>query len=144
MKAVIAVVVLLAGFSWGLAGQNESALPSPTPTSSPTPAPSPSLYWPAPGAKKIRISSGVANSLLRHKVDPVYPLDAKTKHIAGDVILQATIDPQGNVTNLAVVQGDPILAKSALKAVKQWKYKPYTMNGQVFEAETTIKIQYYM
>ena|SRR5579864_1761283 len=144
MKAVTAVVVLLAGSSCRFGGQDQSASPSPTPTPSPTPAPSPSLYWPAPGAKKIRISSGVADGLLRHKVDPVYPWDARVNHITGDVILQATIDRQGNVTNLVVVRGDPILAKSAVKAVKQWKYRPYVMNGEALEADTTIKIQYHM
>jgi periplasmic protein TonB len=142
MKAVIAVVVLLAGSSCGFASQDQSASPSPTPTPSPTATPSANAF--VPGTKRIRISPGVANSLIRHKVDPVYPWDARVNHITGDVLLRATIDRQGNITNLAVVRGDPILIESAIKAVKQWKYRPYILNGEAIEADTTIKIQYHM
>src|SRR6185312_5263472 len=74
MKTMIAVVVLLAGFSCGFVGQDQSASPSPTAT------PPPSRQGFVPGTNRIRISSGVADSLIRHKVDPVYPWDAKVNH----------------------------------------------------------------
>jgi protein TonB len=64
------------------------------------------------------------NELKIHDVQPEYPKEAKKKHISGDVLLQATIDHEGRLGNLRVVSGDPILAESAVKAVKQWKYKP--------------------
>jgi protein TonB len=146
MKTMIAVVVLLAGFSCGFAGQDQSASPSPTPTPSPSPTatPPPSRKGFVPGTNRIRISSGVADSLIRHKVDPVYPWDAKVNHITGDVLLKAVIDRQGNIANLELLRGDPILAESAIKAVKQWKYRPYILNGEAIEAETTVKIQYHM
>ena len=145
MKAAIAVVVLLAGSSCGFAYQDQSASPSPTPTPSPTASPSPSPNGPpGPGTKRVRISSGVAEGLIRHKVDPVYPQKARENHITGDVLLKAVIDRQGNITNIELVRGDPILAESAIKAVKQWKYRPYILNGEAIEAETTVKIQYYM
>ena len=148
MKAVISVVVLLAGSSWGFAGQDQSASPSPTPTPSSTPTPSPtatpspSRNGFVPGTNRIRISSGVANSLIRHKVDPIYPREARKNNITGDVLLRIIIGRQGNVTNLEVIQGDPILVESAVKAVKQWKYRPYILNGEAIEAESVIKIQY--
>jgi protein TonB len=144
MKAVIAVVVLLAGFSWGFAGQDQSASPSPTPTPSPTATPSPSPNAFVPGTKRIRISSGVAESLIRHKVNPVYPWDARVNHITGDVLIRIVIDRQGNVSNMTVIRGDPILIESAIKAIKQWKYRPYILNGEAIEAESVIKIQYHM
>lgn len=93
---------------------------------------------------KIRISSGVAERLIRHRVQPVYPWDARVNQITGDVILQVTIDRQGNPTNIRPVSGDPILIKSAVKAVSKWKYRPYVLNGEVVEVETTIKIKYHM
>jgi periplasmic protein TonB len=145
MKTMIAVVVLLAGFSCGFVGQDQAASPSPTPTPSPTATPTPSPHGPpGPGTKRVRISSGVAEGLIRHKVDPVYPWDAKVNHITGDVLLKAVIDRQGNIANLELLRGDPTLAESAIKAVKQWKYRPYILNGEAIEAETTVKIQYHM
>ena len=143
MKAAIVVVVLLVGSLWGFAYQDQSASPSPTPTPSPTASPSPNGP-PGPGTKRVRISSGVAEGLIRHKVDPVYPQKARENHITGDVLLKAVIDRQGDITNIELVRGDPILAESAIKAVKQWKYRPYILNGEAIEAETTVKIQYYM
>lgn len=144
MKAMIIAVVLLAGSLWGFAGQDQSASPSPTPTPSPTATPSPSPNGFVPGTKRIRISSGVAEGLIRHKVDPVYPQEARKNLITGDVLLRIVIGREGNVTNLEVMQGDPILVKSAVKAVKQWKYRPYILNGEAIEAESTVKIQYHM
>lgn len=93
---------------------------------------------------RLRISSGVAEGLITHKVNPKYPREAREKGIQGDVILQATIDTKGNITDLKAVQGDPILAEASIEAVKQWKYRPYLLNGEPVEVETTIKIQFHM
>src|SRR5215472_979761 len=81
------------------------------------------------GPRKLRISSGVAEANLIHKVAPVYPLEARAEHIQGDVVIQCMIDKQGNIARTHVFSGDPVLAKSALEAVQQWKYRPYTLNG---------------
>ena len=94
--------------------------------------------------KKLRVSSGVAEGLKTHDVTPKYPREAREKGIQGDVLLQATIDTKGNITNLNAVQGDPILVEASIKAVKQWRYKPYVLNGEPVEVETTIKIQFHL
>jgi TonB family protein len=86
----------------------------------------------------------VADRQLRHHVDPVYPWDARVNHITGDVLVRIIIDRQGDVTEMNVIQGDPILVESAIKALKQWKYRPYILNGEAIEMESTIKIQYHM
>jgi periplasmic protein TonB len=91
---------------------------------------------------RLRVSSGVAEGLKIHHVDPEYPKEARDKGIQGDVILQATIDRKGHMANLTVFQGDPILAAAAMDAVKQWKYRPYRLKGEPVEVETTIKIQF--
>jgi protein TonB len=94
--------------------------------------------------KHLRVSSGVANSLKIHDAQPHYPRKAQEQGIQGDVILQATIDTKGNLANLKVVQGDPILVKAAVDAVKKWKYRPYILNDEPVDVDTTIKIQFHL
>jgi periplasmic protein TonB len=94
--------------------------------------------------KKLRVSSGVAEGLKIHDVKPKYPREAKEKGIQGDVLLQVMIDEKGHISDLKVVQGDPILAAAATDAIKKWKYKPYLLNGEPVQVETTIKIQFHL
>jgi protein TonB len=77
-------------------------------------------------------------------VNPDYPREARKNHVQGDVILQATIDKEGNVAGLKVVRGEPILADAAVEAVKQWKYRPYLLNGEAVEVETQLLIKFHM
>ena len=72
----------------------------------------------------------MAKGLLLHQVDPIYPRQAMQKKIQGRVFLIIVIDRGGNVTKATVAQGDPILARAAADAVKQWKYRPYTLDGK--------------
>ena len=76
------------------------------------------------------------------KVAPVYPNDARAAHISGTVVLHAIIGKDGNVEKLVVVSGPKELQTSALDAVKQWTYKPYLLNGNPTEVETTIHVNY--
>jgi protein TonB len=93
---------------------------------------------------RLRISTRVAEGLKIHDVKAKYPLEARERHIEGDVLLQATIDTQGNMINLKVVQGDPILVGASLDAVKKWRYRPYIYEGKPVEVETSIRIQFHM
>jgi protein TonB len=94
--------------------------------------------------QKIRVSSGVVEGLKLNAPTPTYPQMARIAHIQGDVILQATISKTGTVENLRAISGHPILIQAALDAVRQWKYKPYVLNGEPVEVETTIKVQFHM
>jgi TonB family protein len=94
--------------------------------------------------RRLRISMAVADGLSLRKVEPVYPTEAKRKQIQGDVILMVVVDKQGTVTGTKVISGDPVLAEAAVDAVKQWKYKPYTLNGEPVEFQTSIKIQFHL
>src|SRR5215470_3898731 len=94
--------------------------------------------------QKLRISSGVAEGNLVNKVEPQYPQMAKVAHVQGDVILQALISKSGAIENLRAVNGHPILIQAAMEAVKQWKYKPYLLNGEPVEVETTITVKFHM
>ena len=76
------------------------------------------------------------------KVTPVYPVEAKEKGIGGTVVLHAIIDEDGTVKELAVISGPPELVPSAMEAVRQWVYKPFLLNGQPQEVDTTITVNY--
>jgi protein TonB len=94
--------------------------------------------------QKVRISSGVMEGQRTHYVEPTYPQMARIAHIQGDVTLQATISKNGVIENLRAVQGHPILIQAALDAVRQWKYKPYILNGEAVEVETSITVKFHM
>jgi len=76
--------------------------------------------------------------------NPSYPQMAKIAHIQGDVVLQATISKNGTIENLRAVSGHPILIQAALDAVRQWKYKPYILNGEPVEVETQVTVKFHM
>jgi TonB family protein len=91
----------------------------------------------------IVLSPGEIEEPRIHDVAPKYPKDAIAKGIQGIVRLRATIDRKGNVAKVRVLEGDPILAAAAVKAVKRWKYRPHLLNGEAVEAETAITIQFH-
>jgi len=77
------------------------------------------------------------------KVEPKYPGLAKAAHIQGTVILHATITKEGTIANLVIVSSpSKILSKPALKAVQQWTYRPYLLNGEPIAVDTTIKVTF--
>jgi periplasmic protein TonB len=92
--------------------------------------------------QRVRVSSGVQSGLLIRKVNPAYPPLARQARIQGTVILQALISKEGNIENLQLISGHPMLAPSAIEAVKQWKYKPYLLNGEPVEVETQVQVNF--
>jgi len=89
---------------------------------------------------KVPVSAGVMVGLLIQKTQPVYPPIAKAARVSGTVILQATISKAGTITNLRVVTGPAMLQQSAMDAVKSWRYRPYLLNNEPVEVETTINV----
>jgi protein TonB len=92
--------------------------------------------------QRVRVSSGVSSGLLIRKVSPNYPPLARQARIQGQVILQAQISKDGSIQNLQLISGHPMLAPAAIEAVKQWKYKPYLLNGEPVEVETTVQVNF--
>lgn len=90
--------------------------------------------------QRIRISGGVTKGLLIHRVEPTYPPLARAARVQGDVVLSAIIDTNGQIQNLQLVSGHPMLVPAAITAVRQWRYKPYLLNGQPVEVETTVTV----
>jgi protein TonB len=90
----------------------------------------------------VRVSSGTMAGTLLSRPDPVYPPIAKAAHVQGAVILHATISKQGTIEDLKLVTGPPMLVGSAMDAVRRWKYKPYLLNGEPTEVDTTITVNF--
>jgi TonB family protein len=94
------------------------------------------------GTSARKVSGGIMAGNILSKVTPVYPQDAKDQKISGSVVLHAIIGKDGAISQLDAVSGPAELRQSALDAVKQWVYKPYLLNGQPTEVETTITVNY--
>jgi periplasmic protein TonB len=90
--------------------------------------------------KPLPVSRGVMAGNLLSRTLPQYPAIARTAHIQGVVVLQAAISRTGLIENLRVVSGPPMLRQAAIDAVQTWRYKPYLLNGDPVEVETTINV----
>jgi TonB family protein len=128
---LIALAILFAGVSLEAQQSQGDAAPSTdqshTATSQPT---------------RVRVSSSVMGGLLLKRVPPEYPEKARKMRIQGTVMLDAVISREGKVSAVTVISGDPLLAKEAIKAAEKWKYKPYLLQGQPVEIETTIQMNF--
>ena len=90
--------------------------------------------------KRIRVSQGVTRGLLIQKVEPIYPVIARQARVQGDVVLRAIVSKEGNITELELVSGHPMLAPAAIEAVKKWHYRPFLLNGEPIEVETLVTV----
>ena len=90
----------------------------------------------------LRISQGVSQGLIVKKVQPVYPPQALQMRLEGKVELQAKISKSGSITGVKQSSGDAILGRAAIEAVRQWKYKPYFLNGEPVDVETQITVNF--
>jgi protein TonB len=95
-----------------------------------------------PKLQTLSVSQGVSQGLLYKKVAPSYPQNALRMRIDGTVELLATISKDGNITHIKVLSGDAQLVKAATDAVKQWKYKPYLLNGEPVEIQTQVTVNF--
>lgn len=89
-----------------------------------------------------RVSTGVMTGLLIRKIQPNYPPLAKQARIQGTVVLQAQISKEGTIENLQLISGHPMLAPAAIEAVKQWRYKPYLLNGEPVAVDTQVIVNF--
>src|SRR5271165_131340 len=92
--------------------------------------------------EQVQVPSGVSQGLLISKVQPTYPPLARQARVQGTVVLQALIGKDGSVQNLTVISGHPMLIQAAMDAVKQWRYRPYLLNGEPVLVETTINVNF--
>lgn len=101
---------------------------------------------PAPPASqvpgRVSVAPGVVQGLLIFKVAPTYPPSAKENHIQGQVVLHAVIGKDGSLRELTALSGPEALIESSMEAVRQWRYKPYFLNGEPVDVETQITVNY--
>jgi TonB family protein len=91
-------------------------------------------------ARPVIVSAGVEEARLVTRIEPIYPPGAIALHLSGTVRLRAIISEDGAVSRLDVVSGNPILARSAVAAVGQWRYHPTMLGGKAVEVETDITV----
>jgi len=92
--------------------------------------------------QRVRVSSGVSAGNLIKRVQPNYPPLARQARIQGQVVLQAEISKEGTIQNLQLISGHPMLAPAAIEAVKQWRYKPYLLNGEPVAVDTQVVVNF--
>jgi len=97
---------------------------------------------PKVAVQRVRVSQGVTQGMVLHKVQPTYPPLARTARVQGSVVLAAVIGKDGAIQNLHVLSGHPLLQQAALEAVKQWKYRPYILNGEPVEVDTQVTVNF--
>lgn len=97
------------------------------------------VVHPAPPAS-VHLPSKLVEGFVIYKNVPPYPVIAKTARVEGTVILEATISKGGTIENLRVVSGSLLLRQAAIDAVKTWRYRPYLLNQQPVEVETTVSV----
>jgi len=97
---------------------------------------------PKAAIQRVRVSQGVASGYLIKKVQPNYPPLARQARIQGQVVLHAEISKEGTITNLQLISGHAMLAPAAIEAVRQWRYKPYLLNGEPVAVETEVIVNF--
>jgi protein TonB len=112
-----------------------------TPVIAPPPAPVVEPKQPAT-PQRVTVGGKIQDALLVRKVSPVYPPLARQARISGTVRLQVIIGVDGAIRELRVLSGHPLLVRSALDAVQQWRYRPTELNNQPVEVLTQIEVNY--
>jgi len=103
-------------------------------------APAVRLAKPPAPQRPLAVSSGVAAGQLLSPIHPIYPEIAKRARIQGTVVIEATISRQGTIENLQVIEGPPMLRQAAIDAVAAARYRPFLLNGEPVEVQTSIHV----
>ncbi len=99
---------------------------------------------PARAAAPLSVSTGVLQGMLLAPIRPVYPVIAKAAHVEGSVVVEAVISRQGTIESLHVVSGPLMLQQAALDAIREARYRPYRLNGEPTDVQTTITVIFRM
>ena len=91
-------------------------------------------------ALRVRQGGAVTAKSLVSRFEFVYPAEARKRHVSGTVRMHAVIGTDGSIQTLEAVSGDPLLVQAALDAVRHWRYRPTTLNGEPVEVDTTIDV----
>jgi protein TonB len=92
----------------------------------------------------VHVSSGVSAGMLITPIRPLYPAIAKAAHVEGTVVVEAIISRAGTIESLHVISGPMMLQSAAIDAIRAARYKPYRLNGETTEVQTTITVNFRM
>ena len=127
----------------GLTASNAAPVPMALPGLGATPGiPAPPGPRPAAPASSTKAGGQLQQAQLISSRPPDYPLVAKQAHVQGVVVVSATVGVDGKVKSASAVSGPPLLQKAAVDAVRQWVYKPTTLNGAPVESETRVEVRF--
>jgi TonB family protein len=95
-----------------------------------------------PSERPIRVHLGmnVMQSKLLNRVYPKIPQDALARRLGGKVVIRVELDRDGNIQEAKVIEGDPILSQAAMDAVKQWRFEPTRLDGDLVEVEVDVEM----
>lgn len=100
------------------------------------------VVTPPPPAVTGRPLSRMMQGNLIYKVEPIYPAIAKNVGVQGAVLIRALISREGTIEQAQVISGSPLLSRAALDAIRQWRYRPYYLNGTPVEVDTEITVNF--
>jgi protein TonB len=123
------------------AGKNAAASETAASAGAPA-APGTAASSPAKAAPPIVVPANVTAASIVTQTPPAYPPEARAKLIQGEVLLHAIIDKEGKISEVHILAGDDALAKAAIEAVRQWRYKPMLVDGEAREVDTTITVTF--
>ena len=90
----------------------------------------------------VNLPESAALELLTQPVEPQYPATAKATGQRGSVVLQVVVGRNGAVQDVKFLQGSLMFARVAIDAVRQWHFKPYSLNGRAVSVQTTITLNF--
>lgn len=131
----LALISLSLFFVASLTSQTESAKPDAT-------AGTTSTATAKPVPQRVRVSQQVSQGLLQSSFTPLYPAEAKRKHIQGKVVLHAIVGKDGYVLDLKPISGPDELIPAAIAAVQQWKFRPFKLNDVPIEVDTQVTVDF--
>jgi len=91
---------------------------------------------------RVQVPAEVMQKLLIHRVEPVYPSEARKQNLQGIIALDIVVARDGSVVSMKALNGPDILAKAAMDALRWWKFEPYRVNGEPAVAETTVAVEF--
>ena len=91
---------------------------------------------------RAQVPAEVMQKLLVHRVEPVYPAEARKERLEGTIALNIVVGRDGSVLRMHALNGPDVLASAAMDALRWWKFAPYRINGEPAVVETTVAVEF--
>ena len=91
---------------------------------------------------QAQVPAEVMQRLLLHRVEPVYPAEARQQNLQGVIALSIVVGRDGSVLSMRALNGPAVLARAAMDALRWWKFEPYRLNGEPAAVETTVAVEF--